>query len=207
MKLSKFTNLLVLGLVLTMAASGCRKKPGFVTPLPAGMTKAPTTPGPGEAITPGPAVPETATSGPSATDIEKQGGIPFGDQRGHPGWVQNRDQFKSDTVHFAFDSSVVQASDKPHVAAVADYLKANPAQAVLVEGHCDERGTEEYNRALGERRALAIRESLVSLGIDPTRVDTVSFGEDKPAVTGQGEAVWRQNRRGEFILLTPPAAP
>jgi peptidoglycan-associated lipoprotein len=75
---------------------------------------------------------------------------------------------------------------------------------VEVDGHCDERGTEEYNRALGERRALALREELISLGVDPNRIDTVSYGKDRPAETGHDEAAWRKNRRGEFLLETPP---
>ena len=80
----------------------------------------------------------------------------------------------------------------------------NTADAVRVEGNCDERGTEEYNRALGERRALALREELVRLGVDPSRVDTVSYGEDKPVDPGHDESAWRKNRRGDFILLSPP---
>jgi peptidoglycan-associated lipoprotein len=98
----------------------------------------------------------------------------------------------------------VRSEDQSKVAAVADYLKANKSVAVLVEGHCDERGTEEYNRALGDRRAISIREQLVTLGVDATQVDTITFGEDRPLVQGSGEDVWRQNRRGEFVLLTPP---
>ena len=79
-----------------------------------------------------------------------------------------------------------------------------PSAAVQVEGHCDERGTEEYNRALGERRALAAREALIGLGIASDRVDTISYGEDKPAVPGHNESAWSKNRRGAFVLLTPP---
>ena len=73
-----------------------------------------------------------------------------------------------------------------------------------IEGHCDERGTEEYNRALGERRALALREELARLGIDPGRVDTISYGKDRPVDTGRDESAHRKNRRGEFVVLTPP---
>jgi peptidoglycan-associated lipoprotein len=73
-----------------------------------------------------------------------------------------------------------------------------------VEGNCDERGTEEYNRSLGERRALAGREQLIGLGIDSGRVDTLSYGEDKPLSDGHNESAWKQNRRDDFILLTPP---
>ena len=90
------------------------------------------------------------------------------------------------------------------MAAVADYLKANSAKAVRVEGNCDERGTEEYNRSLGERRALAVREELIRLGIDPTRVDTISYGKDRPADPGHDEAAWSKNRRDDFIVLTKP---
>ena len=90
------------------------------------------------------------------------------------------------------------------MAAVADYLKANSGKAVRVEGNCDERGTEEYNRSLGERRALAVREELIRLGIDPTRVDTISYGKDRPAAPGHDESAWKQNRRDDFIILSPP---
>jgi len=111
---------------------------------------------------------------------------------------------KADTVHFDYDSSVVKAGEKPKVEAVADYLKGNRSSAVKIEGHCDERGTEEYNRALGERRALALREELARLGIDPGRVDTISYGKDRPVDTGRDESAHRKNRRGEFVVLTPP---
>jgi peptidoglycan-associated lipoprotein len=122
----------------------------------------------------------------------------------HQGWPEDALALKSETVLFDFDSSVVKASEKLKVAAVAEYLKANAANAVRVEGNCDERGTEEYNRSLGERRALAVREELVRLGIDPTRVDTISYGKDKPADPGHDESAWKQNRRDDFIVLSPP---
>ena len=83
------------------------------------------------------------------------------------------------------------------------YLR-NKDNKLLIEGHCDERGTEEYNRALGERRALAAREYLNSLGIKGERVRTVSYGEDRPSVDGHDESAWSKNRRAEFILLKPP---
>ena len=73
-----------------------------------------------------------------------------------------------------------------------------------MDGHCDERGTEEYNRSLGERRALALREQLVGLGIDPALIDTVSYGKDRPVAPGHDESAWKQNRRGEFLLEEHP---
>ena len=107
------------------------------------------------------------------------------------------------TVHFDFDSSVVKSSEKGNVDAVAAALKSDANAKLLIEGHCDERGTEEYNRALGERRALALRESLAGMGIDPMRIRTESFGEDKPVDPGHDESAWKKNRRGEFILMHP----
>ena len=205
MKLSRFATLVAVGLVLSMAATGCRKKSGFVTPLPNGaMAKTP------RDLGAGPAMPMQSDpfANPSSTPIQpstidKDFGIPQTPQD-RSLWNKNRDMFKANTVHFAFDSSAVRSEDQSKVTAVADYLKANKSAAVLVEGHCDERGTEEYNRALGDRRAIAIREQLVTLGVDPTQVDTITFGEDRPLVQGSGDDVWRQNRRGEFVLLTPP---
>jgi peptidoglycan-associated lipoprotein len=122
----------------------------------------------------------------------------------HNGWIESAEVFKAFTVHFDFDSSAVKGAEKANVEAVASQLKANPAWAVRVEGHCDERGTEEYNRALGERRALALREQLIRMGIESTRVDTITYGEDRPVDPGHDEAAWTKNRRGEFIQLTPP---
>jgi peptidoglycan-associated lipoprotein len=207
MKLTKLTHLLVVVAVMAFASTGCKhKKPGTTDlgKIP-GKTGTMPTPGPGGTLGSGGGLgSESTTSTPIIQDPSKTGGIAQGP--GHFGWPENAEIFKSDTVYFAFDSSVVNDGEKSKVAAVADYLKANAADAVRIAGHCDERGTEEYNRALGERRALALREELVRLGLDATRVDTVSFGKDRPAVDGHNEAAWKMNRRGEFILLTPPAA-
>ena len=142
---------------------------------------------------------ESGKDGVSGTPLS---GIPQGP--GHPGWPEDAETLKADTVYFDYDSSVIKPSEKTKVGAVADYLKSNSANAVKIEGHCDERGTEEYNRSLGERRALALREELVGLGTDATRVDTISYGKDRPASPGHDEAAWKQNRRGVFIVLTPP---
>ncbi|MBI3880481.1 MAG: peptidoglycan-associated lipoprotein Pal [Verrucomicrobia bacterium] len=113
--------------------------------------------------------------------------------------------FASETVYFDFDRSLVKSGDKKKVENVATYLKSHREEKVLVEGHCDERGTEEYNRTLGEKRAQAVREALAKLGVSSDRIRTKSFGEDKPAVNGHDEAAWSKNRRGEFVLLRPKA--
>jgi peptidoglycan-associated lipoprotein len=193
MKSTKLSCLVLCGLMVLMAGSGCRKRPKDVTPLPGARTGMPTDAGPGA----------TADTANTIKPEENLTGIVSNPRGSHEGWPQDRETLKSDTVHFDFDSSVVKSSEKSKVSGVADYLKGNAANAVLIEGHCDERGTEEYNRSLGERRALALREELVRLGVDAGRVDTVTFGEDKPAATGHDESAYRQNRRGEFIVLTP----
>jgi peptidoglycan-associated lipoprotein len=194
MKLTTFVSLTVVGLILTLAASGCRKQPGYMTRIPGSTTGNPSD------IPGGPPI---NTNEPPATKSDEKGGIPFTGP-GHDGWIANPDILQANTVHFEFDSSVVKSSEKANVAAVADYLKGNSTNAVKIEGHCDERGTEEYNRSLGERRALALRESLVTLGIDPNRVDTATFGKDRPVDSGHDESAWKKNRRGQFVVLTPP---
>ena len=199
MKLNKFTNLLVIGLVLCVAASGCKsKKPVGVTDLPGAKAGKPADMPPGGAIKPG----EPTTAVPGA---EVPGGTPSNPANLHDGWIKDAEALKAQTVHFDFDSSVIKASEKPKVAAVADYLKANKGKAVLVEGNCDERGTEGYNMSLGERRALAVREELIRLGIGGTEVDTISYGKDRPVDPGHDESAWKKNRRDDFIVLSPPA--
>jgi peptidoglycan-associated lipoprotein len=130
------------------------------------------------------------------------GGGPLGP--GHEGWAANSDVLADQTIHFDYDKSAIKSSEESKLAAIADYLKNHSAGAVRVEGNCDERGTEEYNRSLGERRALAARENLVQAGIDPTRVDTITYGKDKPVEQGHDEAAFAKNRRDDFVVLTPP---
>ena len=112
------------------------------------------------------------------------------------------ESFSSDpsiqSVYFAYDSSTLAAGEGAKVTAVTAYLQGKPGTFVLVEGHCDERGSNEYNMGLGERRALAIREALVSQGVDSNFIVTQSYGEEKPAAMGHDESSYSQNRRGEF---------
>ncbi len=105
-----------------------------------------------------------------------------------------------ENVSFAYDSFKVAESDRPRIEAVADYMLANPQVTVVVDGHCDERGSREYNLSLGEHRALAIRAYLISLGVAGDRIHTRSFGQEQPLDPGHNEAAWRINRRGEFSL-------
>ena len=99
------------------------------------------------------------------------------------------------TLYFGFDTDRIGSSELSKVAEAADFMRANSNLVLVIEGHCDERGTEEYNRALGERRAIAVENQLRSNGVDLANIRTVSYGEDKPAVAGSGESAWSQNRR------------
>ena len=184
--------LLALGTILSLTAVGCQSTRYGVTPL-------------GDKHR-GNSTETAAKSEIAQLDAPVVGAddlAPLPATRGHDGWKENPELFKSYRVHFDYDSSMVNAAEKEKLAAVAEQLKANPGIAVKIEGHCDERGTEEYNRSLGERRALALRTELINLGIDPARLDTISYADNKPLVEEQGETAYRQNRRGEFVALTP----
>ncbi|ABB40426.1 peptidoglycan-associated lipoprotein [Oleidesulfovibrio alaskensis G20] len=104
-------------------------------------------------------------------------------------------------VYFEFDKFDLKAEGKELLKGKAEALKAYPQLRVLIEGNCDERGTQEYNLALGERRARAAFEYLVLLGVRPDQLEIVSYGEERPAVSGNNEAAWAKNRRAEFKLI------
>lgn len=105
-----------------------------------------------------------------------------------------------DRVFFGFDKSNLSNEAEGTVEGLAAWLKQYPSTTLTIEGHADERGTREYNLALGARRANAVRDYLIVLGIDPNRLETVSFGEERPAVQGSNEEAWAQNRRAVFVV-------
>ena len=99
-------------------------------------------------------------------------------------------------IYFAYDSDMLVPSETKNLDAIAEYMSGNPKLGLVIEGHCDQRGTDEYNRALSERRANAIKSYLISRGISEDRLRTKPCGKDTPDVEGTGEAVWKMNRRG-----------
>ena len=103
-------------------------------------------------------------------------------------------------VYFGYDSFQLAPEEVAKIERIADYLNRNSRTVLIIEGHCDERGSNEYNLSLGEQRALSVRTYLVNLGIAADRIQSRSFGEERPAVQGTGEDAWRMNRRGEFAL-------
>jgi peptidoglycan-associated lipoprotein len=103
------------------------------------------------------------------------------------------------TVHFGYDKSSLDANSKKDIATNVDWMKKNGNVKVQIEGHCDSRGTIEYNVALGERRANAVKAYMVSLGIAADRLSTISYGKEKPVANGDSEEAWGKNRRANFV--------
>ncbi len=147
--------------------------------------------------------------GPSVADSANGTGIgsepswegPSGDQSlaQRPGKIWSEDS-SLETVYFDYDKYDLTESARRSLLRNSEYLRSNPNSRILVEGNCDERGTEEYNQALGENRALAVREYLNQLGISPSRIDVISYGELRPAVEGADESSRAKNRRAEFKI-------
>jgi len=201
MKLNQIVFPLALALAATLATTGCKHTPMKVTQIPGsnggqvGDANNQSTLPPGPTITPdvgpgtGPGNGPVATTGLNEFD----------------GMIKDPAALAADTIHFAFDSAAIKKSEDANLATVAQALAGSANDKLLIEGNCDERGTEEYNRALGERRALAAREALAKLGVSPDRIRTISYGKDKPADPGHDEAAWGKNRRDDFILLHPKA--
>jgi len=117
-----------------------------------------------------------------------------------PGSQQDLVANVGDRVFFAFDQFDIRATARATLERQAAWMKRFPNINITVEGHCDERGTREYNLALGERRANAVKDFLVAQGIDTRRVRTISYGKERPVALGSNEAAWAQNRRGVTII-------
>ena len=188
---------LAFALAVTLATTGCRHKLPPVTPMTRGMTPQPTT-----EYNPS-TLPSNPTINPGGNPGVNPNEIPLPNPDLMYGMKPDREALAAYTIHFAFDSAVIRNSERASLQSVAQALAADPSTKLLVEGNCDERGTEEYNRALGERRALAAREALAKLNVDPMRVFTRSYGKDTPVDTGHDEAAWAKNRRDDFVLLRP----
>ena len=183
--------LLVLLIAILVVTACGKKKPVAVTqpaPPPEVSTTSPAPPAPSapaqrvEESVPLPALNEDAIGNRSLEDLNRDS--PF------------RPAF------FALDSAELDDIGRAAVAANAEIMKKYPGWMVTIEGHCDERGTAEYNLALGERRAVAVKTYLVALGVAPDRMRTVSYGKEFPFDTGHAESAWAKNRRAHFVILS-----
>src|SRR5712691_11795762 len=157
--------------LLAIAASGCAKKPVATTPVPPAPTQAPA-PTPPPTPAPPPRAPEPATPPVSASDMK--------------------------VVYFAYDSFTLDDGARAALDANTKLMRDNPTLAVSVDGHADERGTVEYNQALGEKRAEAVQQYLIDAGIPIARFRVISYGKERPADEAHDESAWAKNRRVEF---------
>lgn len=207
MKCTKSVALFAVALLVASSVVSCRKKPQNVTPLPgSAMTGPRGSETPGGPVMPGGTlpidpIPRNVNTFPVAPIPE--GGVPPADGD-FSKYTEDRAPFADKTVYFDFDKSNLKSSETHKLDSVAEAMKTMPGKALRVEGHCDERGTEEYNRSLGERRALAIREYLVMKGMNAAMIDSISYGENRPVEMGHDDAAWSKNRRGELVVLIPP---
>lgn len=210
MKLANIAYLLTLVIALSLSSTGC-KRLQKTTHIPGRDPNAPGEQAAGAKTGPDSAPPvigtqNTTTGAAVSPESTGTGGFPATD-KDFSKYTQDREVFKDQTVYFEFDQAIIRSSEVPKLETVARRMKGEfMGKALRIEGHCDERGTEEYNRALGDKRALSIREALAKSGVDPSMMPTISFGEEQPADPGHNDAAWKKNRRGELILLTPPAA-
>lgn len=111
-----------------------------------------------------------------------------------------KQEFVSESIHFALDSALLSDQAQALLNSKAYYLRTNQDIMVTIEGHCDDRGTNAYNIALGERRAESVKNFFVDLGIKANRLNTISYGEERPIAMGQNEVSWAKNRRAQFVL-------
>jgi peptidoglycan-associated lipoprotein len=182
------------GLAVAFVASGCAKRPlvpAAAAPPPVAAT-APPTPAP----TPAPVAPTPAPA-PAPPPVAAPAPQPPAPPK------EYRAETALKIIHFDFDRSDIRPGDAKILDANAAWLSANPKLLLLIEGHCDERGTSEYNLALGERRAKATQAYLVSRGVQAERITTVSYGEERPLCTERTEKCWATNRRAQFLVKEP----
>lgn len=137
-------------------------------------------------------VPVSPISQQPPEEVEKTGEVALGGEK--------EDVILLERVHFAFDDYSLSDEAKEIIKKNYRWLQEHPSVKVIIEGHCDERGTEEYNLALGQKRAESVKKFLIELGMDPSRIETVSYGESVPLDPGHNEDAWAKNRRAEFVV-------
>ena len=142
----------------------------------------------------------SASSGSSSSGSASSGSSSSGSAAGNMTSPADTLATIGNTVYFSYDSAALDGNSKGSLFRQAAFLNANPTLTVTIEGHCDERGTREYNLALGERRAAAARDYLLAQGVDPARIKVISYGKERPAMAGSNEESWAKNRRAATVL-------
>jgi peptidoglycan-associated lipoprotein len=189
MTLRRLASVLGLSLVLAVAAAGCHKKVPPPAPAP------PPPPPPAAPVTPPPPPPPPA---PAPTPPPR----PLTEEEifARKSLADLNAERPLDDVYFDLDKSEIRDDAKPRLQKDADWMKKWTSTQVSVEGHCDSRGSAEYNLALGSRRANAVKEYLANLGVPAGRLTVVSKGKEQPVCSEEGESCWQQNRRGHFVI-------
>lgn len=185
--------MVVLLLMSAVVLAGCAKRPATTqaaAPAPTGATGT-------TAATPPPSAPSTAAAPPSAPATAAPQ-APASTARPSPKEFMAVADLKD--INFDFDKYNIRSGDAKVLDENAKWLKSHEDQLVLIEGHCDERGTNEYNLALGERRAKSTMNYLVSQGVQASRITIISYGEERPLCTEKNEACWSKNRRAHFLV-------
>ena len=142
----------------------------------------------------------SASSGSSSSGSASSGSSSSGSAAGNLTSPADTLATIGNTVYFSYDSAALDGNSKGSLFRQAAFLNANPTLTVTIEGHCDERGTREYNLALGERRAAAARDYLLAQGVDPARIKVISYGKERPVMAGSNEESWAKNRRAATVL-------
>jgi peptidoglycan-associated lipoprotein len=186
-----------------LVSGGCAKKDMVKTeePVSAVQTAPPTAP---EVVKPMPmqmqeAKPESSKAEPMTETSAKEANVKQETAKESMQGTQLQNELQK--IYFNFDSAALSDESRSSLSHNADLLVKQSSLKVRIEGNCDERGSDEYNMALGERRAKAAKDYLVSLGVQPERIAIISYGEEKPADPGHDEAAWAKNRRDEFIIV------
>jgi len=185
-------------ILVALVGVGCAKRPALSTvaapaPTAAAVTQeAPPPPAPAAVAPPSPPPPVVAAPAPSPAPAPAPAPA-------LPPPAQFREVAALAPIHFDFDKSDIRPDAARILDGNIDWLKSHPDAAILIEGHCDERGTNEYNIALGDRRATATMKYLTARGVPAGRITTISYGEERPVCTAHGEACWANNRRAHFL--------
>ncbi len=124
----------------------------------------------------------------------------FRDDAARSEMMANRSEFENEDIYFAFDSAALSGTAQQKLREKAQWMRQHPTVSAIIEGHCDERGTSEYNLALGDRRAESVKSYMVNLGISRSRLVTISYGEERPADPRSTEEAWARNRRAHFVV-------
>ena len=135
-------------------------------------------------------------------DVDGANGSGGSGSFGSQPWNDPKSPLFEKSVYFGFDEYTVQTKYQKMLSAHASYLKANPKQKIIIQGNTDDRGTAEYNLALGQRRSDAVRKSLNLMGVSDNQMEAVSFGKEKPKAEGDNEAAWAENRRADIVYIT-----